>query len=413
MTPSQTTQLHSAKPSSRVGVCAFTLVEVVIAAALAVIIMLGVNQIFKSTSDTIGAAQSISDATRDAQAAHAVLANDFAGAVTSGSPFIVLQSEYNAGLTANPVYLNRQQEQAGVSGNFRTDRFCFYSRNFFRRQTGTSPAFISSLTSNEAWISLSHLRIANKQNASVSADFSYPGDTSLAPNPNNYYACNWVLGRSAILLLPPSSISEAYLDVNTGAAIKIPVTVNTKATTGELVQSSRYDLGGSTIDTDRTNLSDYITANPTNSWWNNYTYRFWCDPYPVRPLDSAKAARTTPYFLAHCSQFIVEFAGDFDGDSRIDTNTVGSVQKIRWYGLQRLNADGTVAANTLSSYGVPASSRVCERTSTTGTYLCAWGPDTDAVGCPLPKMIRIILTIEDPNGRLAEGKTFEYVFQLP
>ena len=37
-----------------------------------------------------------------------------------------------------------------------------------------------------------------------------------------------------------------------------------------------------------------------------------------------------------------------------------------------------------------------------------WGP-TD----PKPKMIRILMTIDDPNGKLTDGQTFEYVFTLP
>ena len=32
---------------------------------------------------------------------------------------------------------------------------------------------------------------------------------------------------------------------------------------------------------------------------------------------------------------------------------------------------------------------------------------------PKPKMIRIIFTLDDPNGKLPEGQTFEYVFNLP
>ena len=41
-------------------------------------------------------------------------------------------------------------------------------------------------------------------------------------------------------------------------------------------------------------------------------------------------------------------------------------------------------------------------------YICAWGPND-----PKPRMIRITLMIDDPAGRLNEGQTFEYVFELP
>ena len=43
------------------------------------------------------------------------------------------------------------------------------------------------------------------------------------------------------------------------------------------------------------------------------------------------------------------------------------------------------------------------------TYTAAWGPnDTNR-----PKMIRIIATVDDPNGRLGVGQTYEYVINLP
>ncbi|MGH7176925.1 MAG: hypothetical protein ACREJC_06070, partial [Tepidisphaeraceae bacterium] len=42
------------------------------------------------------------------------------------------------------------------------------------------------------------------------------------------------------------------------------------------------------------------------------------------------------------------------------------------------------------------------------SYICAWLP-TDTH----PRMIRITFTLDDASGRLAEGQTYEYVFELP
>jgi hypothetical protein len=42
------------------------------------------------------------------------------------------------------------------------------------------------------------------------------------------------------------------------------------------------------------------------------------------------------------------------------------------------------------------------------TYTVALGPND-----PRIKMIRITIAIEDPNGRIANGQTFQYVFTLP
>src|SRR5207248_9979366 len=44
----------------------------------------------------------------------------------------------------------------------------------------------------------------------------------------------------------------------------------------------------------------------------------------------------------------------------------------------------------------------------TNHYTCAWGPnDTNR-----PKMIRIVVRVDDPNGKLADGQTYEYVINL-
>ena len=44
-------------------------------------------------------------------------------------------------------------------------------------------------------------------------------------------------------------------------------------------------------------------------------------------------------------------------------------------------------------------------------YVCAWGPGADPG--TLPKLIRITVAIDDPNGRLNNEQTYEYVFPLP
>jgi hypothetical protein len=43
-------------------------------------------------------------------------------------------------------------------------------------------------------------------------------------------------------------------------------------------------------------------------------------------------------------------------------------------------------------------------------YVCAWSPDMANM---LPKMLRITIAIDDPNGRLAGPQFYDYVFNLP
>ena len=42
-------------------------------------------------------------------------------------------------------------------------------------------------------------------------------------------------------------------------------------------------------------------------------------------------------------------------------------------------------------------------------YTCAWGPNTIS---PMPKLIRITIAIDDPNGHLNDAQTFEYIVPL-
>ena len=42
-------------------------------------------------------------------------------------------------------------------------------------------------------------------------------------------------------------------------------------------------------------------------------------------------------------------------------------------------------------------------------YICAWGPNDQIK----PRMLRIIMRVDDANGKLSDGQTFEYTINLP
>jgi hypothetical protein len=48
-------------------------------------------------------------------------------------------------------------------------------------------------------------------------------------------------------------------------------------------------------------------------------------------------------------------------------------------------------------------------------YYAKWGPSdlTRGGGTPRPKMLRITMVVDDRNGRMGEGQTYEYVINLP
>lgn len=68
---------------------AFTLLELMIALALVLVLLLGVNEVFRLTSQTISAGQALSQATRDQGAAQQQFASDM-GAVAADAPFLII-----------------------------------------------------------------------------------------------------------------------------------------------------------------------------------------------------------------------------------------------------------------------------------------------------------------------------------
>jgi hypothetical protein len=81
-------------------------------------------------------------------------------------------------------------------------------------------------------------------------------------------------------------------------------------------ESCRFDLAATTIDQYRTRLIRVISGNPVGTdWWTNRfcspADRFQCNPFVTKPLSSQTFSQQMPVLLQGCTQFIVEYAGDF------------------------------------------------------------------------------------------------------
>jgi hypothetical protein len=71
---------------------------------------------------------------------------------------------------------------------------------------------------------------------------------------------------------------------------------------------------------------------------------------------------------------------------------------------------GVPSLRVLPRYADPTDVNNTNGMQPTEFYQCAWGPYEMNMR---PTMIRITVTLDDPNSRLAEGQTFQYVFKLP
>jgi prepilin-type N-terminal cleavage/methylation domain-containing protein len=492
---------------------AFTLVELMICLAMLLILLVAIGQVFRITSRTVGTGQALGAAARESRAAQAIFADDLRMAA-SDSPCIVLQS------TRVSAYRDRKDELSDRDGNIltidvnennvegigvdastpgeniapanynfrnhRTDRFSYFARGLLRRQTANFGAFTSSISSSEGWIWYGHAMLPHSASSTVltqyptaGANYFPPGIGTAATNAHNFYASDWILARVAMLLSTVTTSEKKILRTSASPPDLSPLAAGSTATADSnetpnpsLLQYSRYDLAETSIDTFRADLLTRLAANAADTWWTNLDYRFNCNPFVRKPLTSQVSAYASPYFVGGCTQFIVEFAGDFvtqeqnggtdlDGDGSVTPGKViantsdGTVdfyvasngtQQIRWYGMPRdTNGDGKIpgwvsgrtnnqmpdvvplrdvfrtCAGQSSSNGAtferniasslpPVSdyAAVSGGMTASGSYTCAWDP-----GDTRPKMIRITLVLDDARGRLPRAQSFEYIFDLP
>ena len=389
----------------------------------------------------------------------------------------------------------------------RTDRMGFFVRGSYNRQTGEAPNLSSNTKGVEAFVWLGHLALPNDSTisnwdlrvpAGSGSGWFNPGATigttaASGKNDNNQFASSWILGRSVMLLSPDPLLAnpstprtDSGFEFGTIPPIYLLPPTNSEyakcydgSGTNAVLCASRYDVVYSSI----AFLNKYFAKNP--NWWQGLTglqvagttitvdQRYYANPFPNRPASlqptdisnwiSAAVALTHPIFVRGCSQFIVEFAGDYatqdpvtgvlggpGGDGQIDfiVDPVTGNHRIRWYGFPRDTASSVNGALTpdglVDSVGTTRFCDVVPVSTYLGTaplgferavptidsankmsfpnaaasnipkssqpYICAWGPD---VGIAYPKMIRITIGIDNPSGRLNTQQLFEYVFTLP
>jgi prepilin-type N-terminal cleavage/methylation domain-containing protein len=344
---------------------AFTLIELMVSIALALLLMYGISRVFSITSQTVGANQGISEHARDARAAQAVFAQDFGSAVTLEAPFMVIHSQVQAAfrnradLAADRDYPtaaaaqrdnatrttdvngNNSEGEATVPGeivspvvyndrNHRLDIISFFGRGLFKRQTGGTLAsnaatpFVADMSSAEAWVWYGHLRIANNSGtATVDQD---PGASTLSLNGNNFFATDWILGREAILLREPDGSGniadqqgQNQVFIRGTAGVLKPLAYQTADNNPQPptyeIQQSRYDLASTSISGYRQTMLDYLAATPNGLWWNTLFggggTRFQTNPFIVKPITPGNLSQQSPIFLRGATQFIVEYAGDY------------------------------------------------------------------------------------------------------
>jgi hypothetical protein len=426
---------------------AFTIIELMISIAMVVILMVGIHQIFKMTSDTVGMGNHLADDARSNRSVQAIFNDDYQRLLKNAPLFILRSgvagdsasgkwgaftsdSERSSDRDNDPLTQdfnnNGNEGEPGVVGeltplcvynsrNHRVDVVGFPANGLFRRATANDGSYTSPITSQDAFIFYEHLRLPTgvpSGGGGGTSTYYDPGDPTPL-NVNNSLASQWILGRVALLMRDTpifyngAPAPDAFITRNFTGLPLSPLRWNSPSSdsTGRPLGDSRYDLLGASLETLRQDVSDIRTAiGPANSdglvstWWQplvymvpnpttptppgnivigNHVTRFNANPRIAKPITSESMAKAMPVLLPNCSQFVVEFAGDFvtqwnqqidpatgqadanwgnvtgpgpDGviDFIVDhskvTNTDYNVaSRVRWYGLPRdTNGDGII-----------------------------------------------------------------------
>ncbi len=397
----------------------FTLVELLVTVALVAVLMAGIASVFGIAARTVDIASSVSDNTRQIRAAQTVMESDLAGYADDG--VLIIHGLRMAALPNAEVALTdrdypavaaggfadrdaalRSFDRDGLPGdeptplfelgqrNFRLDRLIFFGRGDYTGQTGNPGTLISDISSNEAAFLYGHLRQPSNEGltqmaggnmaAFTSVNNPVPGhglydaaltaDDEATPSENNFYADQWALGRTTLLLKEPTAntadvdldgtlgsgeggsvimLDEPVDDVPTAARFfgrnndlaifgsysntiginLTPLTFGSPSTVASAIngsytsegtpfpiQSSRYDVAGVSIAGYNQQLERFTRLNGGgvgSAVWPHFVmnYRAQGTARATRPLSPRSLARTVPVLLEQCNSFAVEFAGDF------------------------------------------------------------------------------------------------------
>ncbi|MFN4243823.1 MAG: type II secretion system protein J [Tepidisphaerales bacterium] len=509
----------------------FTLVELMVAVALVLLIIVGVNEVFRLTSDTVGAGQSLSGALRDQRATRTTLEEDFAH-IAPDAPALIIRNQAVAAFRSrdeqlgsvnpnNPLLIDLNGDGlANGPGEVvspatpgqrvrRVDSITFFVRRPLSRQTGNLDSggvptdLLGRTLAQEAMVTYGHLRLPNNRTTGGLPTPSYfdPAQPDYAAdnrNDNNRYATQFVLGRQQLLMVPfvslpgetawrpqprrtatdplnltPLSMATLRLRNQTATGTQDVVGVNiwesrVDLAAGDLTDNSTVELWGRTpltLASFAQRLAEYerdvlASGGPGNGRYSNplnlglwflpvssdsygdvpgprraresLVYRVNANPFGPRdflgPANNQLAttlAQSAPVFLPRCTNFIVEFAGDFitqdsrqivNGfpndnygvayaavpDGEIDYVVHKGARRIRWYGLPRYTNSGDVDA-TSAGFGDYIGPRVAGTTTATVSYTAANSPTGQAFTVRNTNLLPDVVPLSDVLAAIANS----------
>jgi hypothetical protein len=376
-----------------------------VAIAITGILVLAVNQIFSDVSDAVSIGIGTSDVLKTSRIVEDEVARDatqMVGPIEGGFIVIVNKRYEDQFILADDRDASPQQ-----TFDVRSDQLLF-----IRRRADAEPIAPEDLNTLGSKSTAPYIRVWYGHVLRTAASGSASGDLG---NSENELASQWILGRHA-MFLQNSNVGLPGVHAN-GGWVDAPVTGGYPSQANELyegaadvayyglsVASSHGRMVGGAEPSDNPPNKDKtlwqdLSADEYITRALDYTFvnqRLRCNPFPAgNGFESWRIAQMHSYLAGHVSDFIVEFAGDFDDDGDVDLDTD---ERVIWYSGTNLPPVGTVVNNTGNQ-----SHRFVFRHGPGQTH---W-----------PAMIRLRYRVHDPRGLIVgsdglPGRWFEQIIAV-
>lgn len=326
---------------------AFTIIELMVAMAIAAIMVFLINRIFFDTSNAIGRGVGVSQIIGEARAANATFTSDLSASSSAAMDIPIVGPNGDGGFLfiGFKVYNNVQFPVARrIGGNstrsVHSDQIMFVVKNKEghrpltpKDNTTFSPP---DLSTQHALLWYGHVgRVVPGSWTDI-----LPGDPGSTGPPTQGH--NWIVGRQRMFLAGTTAATYYRAtgiysdDITTNPPV---FNLRRWAGTTDIIPARLEDLTGT---------ASVLDPNPPGSISDNvYLSRVARMAYGQDRLrvatqvpagfPSAGVAQLHPVFISNCSDFQVSFAGDFDNTDGIDLDSGGN---IKWYGYPTVAPGG-------------------------------------------------------------------------
>lgn len=466
--------------TSRSRSAGFTLLELTVSLGVAAIMLFLIDRIFFETQRAVTAGIKTGEIMVKAETIGTQIQRDaelMMGPASSGGNrgcLIIAHKIYQNIRVLDPNFVSPDPNNPQpLTENIRSDQLVFFidggATDGLKSITPQTANTLSSTRAAQyARVWYGHV-LLTKPDGTIDA-----GDTLANGNAQNLFGNRWAAGRQALLFAPYSGYTLSGSDVYSSYTVS----------PGVVKPSTNVSLNGYTSSFPYQGKTDLCFHDLIDVWTNVTTYpddalgfsyldnRLQANQAPSgRTFTAEVMSQLHPLLATNVSDFIVEFAGDYEKntppatiepDGLVDAYTSGGQERIKWYGYYFnnsvdgiLNADGSVSsydANQPTVFRVPTTVSNFVSAATVGTNECYYlasstspaltgAPNADAVfifrhddntatnlsalppvSSKWPYLLRIRYRLHDDNGVIAgtntagqrsTGKWYEHIIRVP